>query len=66
MDNSNTTNYSDRDRSNRNSDSQGGGVVDGTGKLSINREADVKKGTAPAVSNTYVAETMTVTNNYNF
>lgn len=32
----------------------------------VHSEADVKKDAGPAVSNTYVAETMTVTNNYNF
>lgn len=45
--------------------SQSGGVGSAMTKA-VHSEADVKKDAGPAVSNTYVAETMTVTNNYNF
>jgi len=45
---------------------QGGGVADRVGNQAVNRESDVKKDAGPAVSNTYVADNMTVTNNYNF
>lgn len=34
--------------------------------MAIHKEADVKKAQGPAVSNTYVAETMEVTNHYHF
>lgn len=45
---------------------QGGGVVDKASNTAINRESDVKKDMGPSVSNTYVAETMTVENHYHF
>ncbi len=44
----------------------GGGVASGSGNKAISSESDVKKDMGPSVSNTYVADTMTVTNNYNF
>jgi hypothetical protein len=41
-------------------------VAEKASNTAINRESDVKKEAGPAVSNTYVADTMTVVNNYNF
>lgn len=46
--------------------SQSAGGVGAAMTKAVNSESDVKKDAGPAVSNTYVAETMTVTNNYNF
>jgi len=60
MDNTNTNSSSSRGRS------SGGSGVSGAASTAINRESDVKKDMGPSVSNTYVADTMTVTNNYNF
>jgi len=48
------------------SNGQGGGIADRAATKAISAESDVKKDMGAAVSNTYVAETMTVTNNYNF
>jgi hypothetical protein len=61
----NSSNGSAQERG-RSSGRQGGGVVDKASNTAINRESDVKKDMGPAVSNTYVADTMTVVNNYNF
>lgn len=63
---STSTNGNSSNGTNRNSGRQGGGVADKVGTTAVNRESDVKKDMGPAVSSTYVAETMTVINNFNF
>lgn len=46
---------------------QGGGTgVSQTAAKAVAKEGDVKQDLGASVSNTYVADTMTVTNNYNF
>jgi len=71
MDGTNQTNIRrDTDRGNRDQSTsrngQGGGIADRNARQAIHGETDVKKDMGPSVSNTYVAEEMTVTNNYNF
>ncbi len=63
--NTNTKNdYSARPRNG--GSGQGGGLASEAGKKAISAESDVKKDMGPSVSNTHVAETQTITNNYNF
>jgi len=67
MDNTNIGGGSDgHSRRYRSREGTGGGFVERAANKSISAEADVKRDAGPAVSNTYVAENMTVTNNYNF
>ncbi len=65
-----STNHRENDRRNerRREQSQkpSGGLAERAANKAISAEADVKRDMGPAVSNTYVAENMTVTNNYNF
>lgn len=61
----NSNSGGDRNRGNSRS-GQGGGIADRASGKAVGGETDVKQDMGPSVSNTYVAETMTVTNNYNF
>jgi hypothetical protein len=66
MDNTNSNSNANSGRNTGGGQRQGGGSTSDASKKAISAESDVKKDMGPSVSNTYVAETMTVTNNYNF
>lgn len=69
MDTNNNTNdrsYEPGRGRSRSNGSTGEGVASRAATKAIHTEGDVKQAAGPAVSNTYVAEKMEVTNNYNF